>query len=45
MRILFATSKENKLAEARLLLAEAGHTVEQLLIGGLPPQIDEHKEL
>ena len=45
MRILFATSNENKVAEARLLLAESGHTVEQLLIGGLAPQFDEPKEL
>ena len=45
MKILFATSNQNKVAEARLLLAEFGHTVEQLLIGGLAPRFDEPKEL
>ncbi|MFL2493728.1 MAG: non-canonical purine NTP pyrophosphatase [Candidatus Thalassarchaeum sp.] len=45
MRLLFATSNKNKVAEAGSLLADSGHTVEQLLIGGLAPQFDEPKEL
>ena len=45
MRILFATSNENKVAEASMLLVEYGHVVEQLLVGGIAPQFDEPKEL
>ena len=45
MRILFATSNENKVAEASSLLAESGHTVEQLWIGGIVPEFSEPKEL
>ena len=45
MRLLFATSNKNKVAEASALLSDFGHTVEQLLIGGLAPQFDEPKEL
>ena len=45
MRILFATSNRNKIAEAAKLLYELGHTVEQLMIGGVAPEFNEPKEL
>ena len=45
MRILFATSNRNKVAEAAKLLYELGHTVEQLMIGGVAPEFNEPKEL
>ena len=45
MKILFATSNENKVAEASMLLVESGHVVEQLLVGGVPLKFDEPKEL
>lgn len=45
MRILFATSNQNKVAEASSLLAKSGHTVEQLLVGGIAPEFSEPKEL
>jgi len=45
MRILFATSNQNKVAEASSLLAKSGHSVEQLLIAGVPPEFSEPKEL
>ena len=45
MRILFATSNKNKVTEAGTLLAESGHTVEQLLVGGIAPDFSEPKEL
>lgn len=45
MRILFATSNRNKVAEAAKLLYELGHTVEQFMIGGVAPEFNEPKEL
>ena len=45
MRILFVTSNKGKVSEARKLLADLGHTVEQLLVGGLAPKFNEPKEL
>ena len=45
MRILFATSNQNKVAEVGKLLAEAGCTVEQLLVDGIAPNFNEPKEL
>ena len=45
MRILFATSNQNKVAEVGKLLAEAGCTVEQLLVNGIAPNFNEPKEL
>jgi|TARA_B110000914_G_C15496660_1_gene463626 XTP/dITP diphosphohydrolase len=41
MKILFATSNENKIAEARSALGSLGHTVEQLLIDGHAPDFIE----
>ena len=45
MRILFATSNHNKVVEASSLLAESGHTVEHLVVGGITPDFSEPKEL
>ena len=45
MRILFATSNPNKVEEASAVLGQSGHRVEQLLVGGVPPDFEEPKEL
>jgi len=45
MRILFATSNPNKVEESSVVLELSGHRVEQLLIGGVPPDFKEPKEL
>ena len=45
MRILFVTSNKGKVSEARKLLADLRHTVEQLLVGGLAPKFNEPKDL
>ncbi len=45
MRILFVTSNQGKVSETRKLLADSGHTVEQLLVRGVAPEFDEPKEL
>ena len=45
MRILFATSNLNKVEEASAVLELSGHCVEQLLVGGVPPDFEEPKEL
>ena len=45
MRIIFVTSNKGKVSEARKLLANLGHTVEQLLVEGLAPKFNEPKEL
>ena len=45
MKILFATSNHNKVVEASSLLAESGHTVEHLVVGGITPDFSEPKEL
>tara|TARA_B110000444_G_scaffold90370_1_gene85382 strand:+ start:148 stop:750 length:603 start_codon:yes stop_codon:yes gene_type:complete len=41
MRVLFATSNQNKIAEAKTSLSLLGYTVEQLLIDGTPPNFIE----
>jgi XTP/dITP diphosphohydrolase len=41
MRVLFATSNQNKIAEAKTSLGHLGYTVEQLLIDGNPPDFIE----
>lgn len=41
MRVLFATSNQNKIAEAKTSLGLLGYTVEQLLIDGNPPDFIE----
>ena len=41
MRVLFATSNKNKIAEAKASLGPLGYTVEQLLIDGTPPNFIE----
>ena len=41
MRVLFATSNQNKIAEAKTSLGLLGYTVEQLLIDGTPPDFIE----
>ncbi len=45
MKILFATSNPNKVEEASVVLELSGHHVEQLLVGGFPPDFEEPKEL
>ncbi len=45
MKILFATSNPNKVEEASAVLGQSGHRVEQLLVGGVPPDFEEPKEL
>ena len=45
MKILFATSNLNKVEEASAVLGQSGHRVEQLLVGGVPPDFEEPKEL
>lgn len=45
MRILFATSNPNKVEEVSAILCEFGHQIEQLLVGGVPPEFEEPKEL
>ena len=44
MKILFATSNPNKVEEASAVLGQSGHRVEQLLVGGVPPDFEEPKE-
>ena len=41
MRVLFATSNQNKIAEAKTSLGLLGYNVEQLLIDGNPPDFIE----
>ena len=41
MRVLFATSNQNKISEAKTSLSLLGYTVEQLLINGNPPDFIE----
>ena len=41
MRVLFATSNQNKIAEAKTSLGLLGYTVEQLVIDGTPPDFIE----
>ena len=41
LKILFATSNQNKIKEARAILEPLGYSVQQLLIEGAPPDFIE----
>ena len=43
--ILFATSNQNKINEAKSILEPIGYKIEQLLISGEPPRFIEPKSL